>query len=375
MRPSLSIRLGLSVEAVEPELTGIGRYSLELARRLPRHSSIRSLTLFRGLETLSDVETLTRMELRRRRGHRLVSQVSRALARHRINLFHGPNYFLPDWAEQGVVTVHDLSVFRFPELHPTERVSAFERGLRASIDRASHLITDCETIRREVIDFTGFSPDHVTAIPLGVSSNFQLVPAEVRQAVLARHGLPAGGYGLTLSSFEPRKRIASLLRAWRLLPRPVRDRIPLAIAGASGWKNETLHDEIREGTREGWVIPLGFVPDEDLPALYSGSTLFVFPSIYEGFGLPPLEAMASGVPTMVASSSCLEEVTKGAAMLCQPDDIDAFADDIARALEDEPWRQRAISAGIQVVKDYTWERCVDETVGVYQQVMGKLADR
>ncbi|WP_246444477.1 glycosyltransferase [Sphingomonas sediminicola] len=150
---------------------------------------------------------------------------------------------------------------------------------------------------------------------------------------------------------------------------------PLAIAGASGWKNETLHDEIREGTREGWVIPLGFVPDEDLPALYSGSTLFVFPSIYEGFGLPPLEAMASGVPTMVASSSCLEEVTKGAAMLCQPDDIDAFADDIARALEDEPWRQRAISAGIQVVKDYTWERCVDETVGVYQQVMGKLADR
>jgi glycosyltransferase involved in cell wall biosynthesis len=153
-----------------------------------------------------------------------------------------------------------------------------------------------------------------------------------------------------------------------MLPRRTRDRFPLVIAGAAGWNNSALHEEIERAAAEGWVIPLGFVPEGDLPAIYSGASLFAYPSIYEGFGLPPLEAMACGVPVVVAAGSCLVEVTKGAAMITEPDDNASFAQALQRGLEDNHWRDEAISAGIQVAGGYTWDECVDQTVAVYQRV-------
>jgi alpha-1,3-rhamnosyl/mannosyltransferase len=286
----------------------------------------------------------------------------------RSTLVHGPNYFLPLLAETGIVTVHDLSVFRYPDLHPAKRVQDFERNLRRSIEQAQQLVTDCETIRSEVIDFAGLAPERVTAVPLGISEEFRPVTLEERAPVLRRHGLPLSGYGLTLSTLEPRKRIDRLLSAWRELPRQARDRYPLVIAGAAGWNNAALHTEIERAAAEGWVLPLGFVAEADLPAIYSGAALFAYPSIYEGFGLPPLEAMASGVPTIVAAGSCLVEVTKGAAMVAHPDDIADFTRILLQALEDNQWRNEAILAGIQVASGYTWEGCVDQTVAVYQRV-------
>jgi glycosyltransferase involved in cell wall biosynthesis len=296
--------------------------------------------------------------------------LSRFTARLPMDLVHGPNYSVPECEGKTVVTFHDLSVFRYPELHPAERVADFERNVRRSIERADHLITDCETIRQEVIAFTGFHPERVRAVPLGVSKNFRPLAFEDRVAVLERHSLPLTGYGLTISSIEPRKRIERLVGAWRLLPSSLRDRYPLVIAGAQGWKNDVLLEEIKAAAEKGWAILLGFLPEEDLPAIYAGAALFVYPSVYEGFGLPPLEAMASGIPTVVATGSCLEEVTKGVAMLGEPEDEEGFARTICRALEDHPWRKSASSSGIQVASGYTWQRCIDETVAVYQRVTG-----
>lgn len=291
-------------------------------------------------------------------------------SRPRVQLMHGPNYFLPAWAERGVVTVHDLSVFRYPETHPPERIASFDKRFGASLERAEHLITDCETVRAEVIDFTGFPASRVTAVPLGLSPAFRPMHASGSKTTLSRLGVPADGYGLTVSSLEPRKRIGHLLRAWRLLPERLRTRYPLVIAGAAGWRNEGLLEEIRAAAGEGWVIPLSFVPEEQLPVLYAGARLFVYPSRYEGFGLPPLEAMASGVPTLVSQGTCLEEVTGGAAMLVDPEDEQDFARRLEQSLEDDEWRNPAVSAGIQVAKAYSWERCLNETIGVYQRVIG-----
>jgi alpha-1,3-rhamnosyl/mannosyltransferase len=285
---------------------------------------------------------------------------------------HGPNYFLPAGVETGIITVHDLSVFHYPELHPAARVRDFERNLQRSIDKACHLITDCETIRQEVIEFAAIPPERVTAVALGVSESFRPLPLEERGPVLKRYGLPDNGYGLTLSTLEPRKRIDRLLAAWRRLPRSVRDSFPLAIGGAAGWNNAALHAQIQDGAAEGWLIPLGFIAEADLPAIYSGATVFAYPSVYEGFGLPPLEAMASGAPTVIAACSCLAEVTKGAALAANPDDIEGFAQVLLRALLDDQWRSEAVSAGIQVAKGYTWTRCVAETIAIYQSVNREL---
>ena len=336
---------------------------------MPDQAGIESVTYLLQRDIVSDLSILTDLAKKRRR-----SRLTRLLARFRlpnVNLVHGPNYFLPEWAPRGIITVHDLSVFRYPETHPAARVIDFERRFSSSLERSDHLITDSETIRHEVVEFTGFPPDKVTAVPLGIAAEFRPRSLEEIDAVLHRLGLPSSGYGLTVSSLEPRKRIGPLLKAWRLLPSTVRDRFPLVIAGGTGWRNEGLLEEIGVGAAEGWVIPLSFVSDEDLPAVYAGASLFAYPSKYEGFGLPPLEAMASGVPTIVAKGTCLEEVTAGAAMFADPEDEQGFAQLLLQSLHDDAWRSKAVSVGIQVARGYSWERCVDQTIAVYQRVMAE----
>lgn len=363
------MRVTLCVEALVGQLTGIGRYTSELWRGLSRREDIEGLQFLFGDRLIGDpARLLSGSTFRQDGAPARFLRKWRAQRATRASLVHAPNYFLPPLAAGGVVTVHDLSVFHYPDSHPAARVRAFEQRFWQSLACADHLITDCETVRAEVIDFVGFPADRVTAVPLGVSDAFRPVPLEQRAQVLKRHGLPLAGYGLSVSSLEPRKRIDALLSAWRLLPSTVRRRLPLVIAGAAGWKNDQLHARIEDAVREGWAILLGFVPEADLPAIYSGASLFVYPSAYEGFGLPPLEAMACGVPSIVAASSCLPEVTKGAALLVDVEDVTAFSAMILSGIEEEQWRKDAISGGIQVAALYSWDRCVDQTVAVYQQV-------
>lgn len=282
-------------------------------------------------------------------------------------LFHGPNYFLPPSVASGIITVHDLSVFHFPETHPIERLRHFEREFASSLHRAAHIITDSQTIRHELMAHSAIDPRRITAVPLGVSPMFrQRSTAEVRQP-LAKYDLVEGGYILCVSTIEPRKKIRELLDAWRALPFSIRSKIRLVVAGGGGWLNSTLLDEL-QGGMDGSVQYLGYVPENELPALYAGAALFVYPSSYEGFGLPPVEAMASGVPVIVSNRSCLPEVTKGVAMVIDPDDIDAFALALQQGLTDQPWRAQAVAEGLEVASSYTWDRCAIQTRDVYQKV-------
>lgn len=371
----MSLRVILSVEALEPRLSGIGRYSWELAQRIGQ--SVDALRFYRNGEWIEDPATLLEEPVPRKRRHKLHRMIRKRTgwlrdlqqaSVMRSHLFHGPNYFLPAAGEGGVITIHDLSVFRYPETHPQARLQQFERYFRLSVERAAHFITDSETTRAEVADFLSLDPSRVTAVPLAASTAFRPRFADEVASALARYDLGYQSYALCVSTVEPRKRITELLRAWESLPPAVRIRWPLMVTGGAGWLSDSVRDLMDKGARQGWVRYLGFVPDEDLPLLYAGAALFVYPSVYEGFGLPPVEAMASGIPTVVSNASCLPEVTGGAAMLVQPEDVDGFARHLEQALTDDAWRAQAREIGLAVAGGYGWDRCARETVDIYRRI-------
>ncbi|HDV3496975.1 TPA: glycosyltransferase family 4 protein, partial [Escherichia coli] len=184
-----------------------------------------------------------------------------------------------------------------------------------------------------------------------------------------KYNLSFKNYTLFIGSIEPRKNISTLLTAYNRLPLSLRQRVPLVISGFKGWNSDDLHKRFMKGEREGWLRYLGFTPYADLPALYAGATTFIFPSIYEGFGLPVLEAMASGTPVVCSNSSSLPEVVGDVALMCDALDVETLTTLIIKSLEDDPWRLWAGEHGIQRASQFSWERCASETITAYKQVI------
>lgn len=363
------MRVGITVDSLSPSLTGIGRYTWELCQGLARHPEIDDLAYFLGDHWISQPSGLLTGDARRSSRMPKFLRRWRARPNFRTRLIHGTNYFLPPLAETGIVTVHDLSIYVHPETHPIERIRDFEKQFQRSLDKAAHVLTDSEATRRDLIATLSYPAHQVTTVHLGVSTAFRPVSRTATEPDLRRiFGRAIGSYILSVATFEPRKRIEAAILAHSRFCRRTGSEIPLVLVGAKGWSNERLHALIEEEQRQGRLIVLGFVQECDLPTLYAGASLFLYPSVYEGFGLPPIEAMACGVPTIVSNRSCLPEVTRGAAMMVDPDDHDALSAAIESALYDDIWREGAIRAGLAVGSHYSWERCVERTVDVYRKV-------
>ncbi len=386
------MKLILSVDAIVPPLTGIGRYAFELASRLAQHPNIELVRFYsnrrwvhdlleRGALPLAPVSP--RSLLRRVPSfvfrktvplilRRKLDDVAERLAErqllwmHRDHVYHSPNYFLPPVSGYGVATIHDLSTIKYPHTHPPERLKQFEKNLSNTLRRASYLITDSQAIRQEVIEHFSWPPEKIFSVPLGVAPCYKPGVDAGTLSILRQYELKAGEYALCVSTLEPRKNIDLLLRAYQQLPHNLVQRYPLILAGSKGWLSESLMDAITDGQRAGWVRYLGYVPERDLPAIFAGTRAFLFPSSYEGFGLPVLEAMASGVPVLTSDRSCLPEVSGGAALLVNPEDMDALRLGIEKVLVDDSWRDQARAHGLVVATNATWDRCVSRTVDVYK---------
>lgn len=356
------------VDALTPELSGIGRYCWELAKGVPRDTRIDEVRFRHSGQWIPDPSSLlgsTKFPVGRH--PKMLRSVFRALDRRKLrgSLVHAPNYFLPGDVDSGIITIHDLSVFKYPQSHPASRLEQFEKNFRSSVERALHIITDTEAVREELIDYAGLSPDFVTAVHLGYDDRYRPYAKNEIAETLAHYHLEYGRYGLCISALEPRKKIEQLITAWSAMRSDIRDQYPLAIAGPAGWLNDDLQVLIRQGEHEGWLRHLGFVPELDLPYIYGGAALFVYPSIYEGFGLPPLEAMASGVPVIVAEQCCAREICGNAGMYIDPDDHLSFIQNLHKGLEDKDWQNHSIRNGLQISSGYSWERCVENTVAIY----------
>ncbi|MHB1133604.1 MAG: glycosyltransferase family 4 protein [Chloroflexota bacterium] len=287
-----------------------------------------------------------------------------------VQVYHATDFALPPLRRSaGLVTVHDLSFILFPDHADSGLVSYLERAVPQSVRRARLVLADSENTRNDLVCLLDAKPERVEVLYAGVEARFQPVVDEtVLESVRQRYGLN-WPFILSLGTIERRKNLARLVQAYGRL-RARRPLLPkLLIVGRRGWLYEDVFAAVEELGLQNEIIFPGYIADEDLPALYSLAQLFVYPSLYEGFGLPPLEAMACGTPVVAANTSSLPEVLVDAAVLVPPTDVEALADGMGRALADEELRASLRERGLVRAGDFTWQRAARRLLDIYGQVV------
>jgi alpha-1,3-rhamnosyl/mannosyltransferase len=285
-----------------------------------------------------------------------------------FDVFHATNYVLrhPIRKARRVVSIHDLTVLLSPDWHPVSRLREMHAGLLASARVADRIIAVSENTKTDIVEHLGVDAARVAVVPLAVGPPFGLLPARDIDAALAPLGLVRDGYLLFLGTIEPRKNLGRLLDAVSTLKPDVG---PLVIAGADGWGNDGLRPRIVALAASGRVRALGYVPEPLRSPLIGGARAFVYPSLYEGFGLPPLEAMACGTPVITSNVSALPEVIGDAGILVDPRDVDGLADAIRRLWDDEGLRTDLQARGPARARAFTWEATARGTLDVYAEAM------
>ncbi len=284
-------------------------------------------------------------------------------------LYHEPNYVALPYKGPTVLTVCDLSCFDHPETHPMERVRLMQRDMPASIARADHIIVISQATGEALRRWFQVDPARITNTYLAADRRFQPRAEEALSPVLARLGLTPDGYVLCVGTLEPRKNLPTLFAAYAGLPADLRQRYPLVVAGMAGWGTQGLIKSAQALIRRNELRLLGYVADELIPPLYAGAAAFCYPSRYEGFGLPVLEAMASGVPVITSNQTSLPEVVGDAGLMVEPDDVDGMRERLRQLLEDRAYAHDVGHRGLLRSKLFSWDRCASETFAVYEKVM------
>lgn len=290
-----------------------------------------------------------------------------ALWRDRVDLLHAPVNVGPLVRPCFlVVTVHDLSFRLYPEtFRPAQRLyqSVMTRWTARHADR---VIAVSESTRADLVRLFGVPPERVSVVPNGVNATFRPLPPPTVEAFRREKGLPER-FLLCVATMEPRKNIPRLLEALARVPQaPL-----LVLCGGRGWYYDAIHATIERLNLGQRVRLAGYVPSSELPLWYNAATWFIYPSLYEGFGLPALEALACGTPAIVSRASSLPEVVGDAAVLVDPHDTEDMADTLARVLPDQTLAAELRQAGPQRAARFTWARTAEATVGVYHTVLSQ----
>jgi glycosyltransferase involved in cell wall biosynthesis len=280
-----------------------------------------------------------------------------------VDVVHGTNFVVPPARRAAqVVTVHDLTPIRFPELCQADTL-AYPGLVRRALARGAFVHTPSAAVAAEVVEHLGADPARVQAVPHGIPG---LAHLGVADPAAGRRLAGADRYVLALGTVEPRKDLPTLVRAFDHVAESDPD-VALVVAGPDGWGAEAFSAAVAEGRHAARLRRLGYLDGNDKAALVAGAAVFAFPSLNEGFGLPPLEAMAAGVPVVATAAGALPEVLGGAARLVPPGDVGAMAAALAAVLSDDAERRRLVEAGARQVKAYSWERCAEGLVELYRR--------
>jgi glycosyltransferase involved in cell wall biosynthesis len=371
---------GLMERAVDGEVRiangGVGVYIYQLIKHLFEADPLNEYFLIRyGIGRLDIYQ-----HQRARNVFLRPSKIRRALAmtdlpyavlagKYRLDLLHYPNQFggafLPRRIKR-VATLHDLTPLLFPQFHPRIRVLGFRLLARGSLRRCDRIIVYSANTRRDLLSRGMAEPGAIVNIPLGVNPG--LKPGLLTEDFLQRYQLQRP-FILTVGVLEPRKNHVILFEMLRRL-RQGGMAVDLVVIGREGWRWSTPLSRPQYQPLAPWVRILADVPERDLAEFYGRAAVFAYPSLYEGFGLPILEAMACGTPVVSSSSSSLPEVAGEAALYADPHDAEAFTRQVARLLSEGRLRQRMVEAGLQRARQFSWRRTAEETLAVYQNVCG-----
>lgn len=351
------------------ERTGTERYTFELLAALARIDRWSAYTLYTNglpsaLPTLGPNFSLRSIPLPRLWTH---ARLGPALMRDRPDLLFVPAHVVPLLhPPRSVVTIHDLGYLVFPEAHTARRRLELDLSTRWCLHAARRVIAISQVTKDDLVRHYGADPQRVAVVHHGVGSAFRPPddPGQIA-ATRARYGLDAP-YFLYVGAIQPRKNLARLIEAFA---RAAASDTLLVIAGRRGWLSDPIMRRADElGIARRVRFP-GYVPDADLPALLGGALAFVFPSLYEGFGMPVLEAMACGAPVLTSTTSALPEVAGDAALLVDPCDTDAIAAALARLAADAPLRADLRARGLARTAGFSWERCARDTLTVLLETL------
>lgn len=376
------MQVALNARILQAPRTGIGQYVSSLTQALRDQADV-SLELFLGRQWAMDLPPAPmpgysrRASLAKRvpgayRIRRWLEQgnFDRGLRTRAVDLYHEPSLWPLEFDGPMVMTLHDLTHVHYPHTQPADRLAEIERQVGKGVERAQYVLTDSEHVADEVRRHFSLPHERVLVAPLGYAPRFRPRTDEELANTLASFGLSAGQYLICVGTLEPRKNLQLALRAHALLPASLRACLPLVIVGMPGWRSEGLDETLDAAVKGGWVKVLGYQSDEVLAELLAGAKALLFPSLYEGFGLPVLEAMASGVPVLLTRSSSLPEVAGEAGIYVDAQDPQEMCTAVQELVDDFSLWERCRALGLERAREFSWQRCARITSEAYRKAVG-----
>nr|WP_286010020.1 glycosyltransferase family 1 protein [Larsenimonas salina] len=378
-------------------LTGVGHYTRELTRILVSKNASHGINVHGlagpNISPLNSESSLLKESpcssgysskskangaLKRYMRNPLTRHVYRAALTYRLQwyrlqkpdaaeaVYWEPNFIRLPWQGKSVITVHDLSHKRFPEYHPKERVSFLNRNLENSLKKADRINVVSEFTAEELTTLYGINQGRIDIVPPGVSERFFYSNVIDQQRVIAKYQMPSH-YCLSVGTLEPRKNLNRLIEAFLTLPPEQQRYCPLILVGMQGW-GDAISPEASKAINAGRIRLLGYIADEDLPALYANATFFAYLSLYEGFGMPIVEAMAAGVPVITSDRGATREVASSAALCVDPENIEEIRAAMILLLEDNNKSKQLMYAGKERAGQFNWHHSFELLVSSLKRV-------
>jgi glycosyltransferase involved in cell wall biosynthesis len=375
------MHIGIDGLPLSETLTGIGYYTLELAKHLARSSPLDTIEVvspraFVSSENFHEIKSANlsfiRATVNPLTRHWWSIGLPRYIRKREIDLFHGTNFEVPLRRDcPTVLAIHDLSTLLYPQTHESKRVRRSRQRLPQMARAATMILTPTENVRKEVSEFLQISLEKIATIPYAARSCFRPLPSEETAVILRTLGI-GGPFLLFVGTVEPRKNLLTLVRAFEEVLQRREQSLQLVIAGKKGWLFDDLFSYIKQSTASDRIVFAGYLSDEELCALYTACTIFVFPSLYEGFGLPPLEAMACGAPVIASRIPSITEVVGSAARLVEPESASELTAAILELLSFEVIKEELSTAGRKRAAEFSWALTVRATKNVYAEAIKRF---